>query len=265
MSLNQLGIVPQQAMLELEGGATEGIIAEFSDSPNELRLRQIDRIVSRLERVGIWQKLDGLWVFTQSNEADAQINWKDPSGAKASNTGATFLADWGYTTDGVNDFVNLNWNPSIDRTNFARNNAIFGVWYYPDISRNGSSAGWFDGSDGITLRPKGTGGFGFAARVNSAGSLDRSFTGDATGLYVGERTSSTAVRNYRNGVKLGLDGAIASTAINNANLRLGNAVSGAFVDYTFRVALVGASLTADQHAELYNTLRNYLEPIVIGD
>lgn len=103
--------------------------------PNATEQALQNQLIIDLKSAGIWAKLDAFYMFanniTDSTGAFARINWKNPTAnygtAGASGLLPTILPKAGFTGNGINQSVNLNFKPSVDGVNFANPNASFGV------------------------------------------------------------------------------------------------------------------------------------------
>jgi hypothetical protein len=244
--------------------ATTAIVSAFSTDPGTARKLTVNDLVLRLKAYGIWSKLDALYLMAAHESAAALINWKNPGTYDLTIGGGapTFTADSGYSTDGVDDFLSTNFNPATAGGNFAQNSASFGIWSATSGQSNSSKAGWFDGTDGITLNPRNSSATGrMQIRINQAVVLESAdVVSDGTGLYVANRSASGAVQGYRNGSSL-FTGTNASTALNSANIRLGSVTAAAFGALGFRAAFIGSSLNATEQADLYGSVREYLQQV----
>jgi len=92
-------------------------------------LTALDNLIIALKADGIWTKVDILYVMATNGDVDfATYNLKDPTTFKLTNNGATFTSLEGFTGDGVNDYLNTGWQPSVDASQFTQNAASFGVY-----------------------------------------------------------------------------------------------------------------------------------------
>lgn len=70
---------------------------------------------------------DAFWCFGLVTEANALINMHPVNTITATNNGATKVSD-GFSFDGVNDFIDSNYTPSVDGVNMSVNDALMGVF-----------------------------------------------------------------------------------------------------------------------------------------
>jgi hypothetical protein len=82
-----------------------------------------NQIIVDMKADGLWATTDAMFYFKGDGDSDfKKINWKNPTGAKAVDTGVTPLT---YASDGLlgNDvnYLDLGWNPTDDGTNYLQN------------------------------------------------------------------------------------------------------------------------------------------------
>lgn len=96
------------------GGGTVAQIAEpeaialFSrGSFSQARQRRISAYIRRFKQAGLWGKIAGFWFVAAESQAQALLNWADPSGAGDLWIGGmpTFTADKGFSALSVTTFV----------------------------------------------------------------------------------------------------------------------------------------------------------------
>lgn len=252
-------IGPSNVVLDSSASA---VISAFSTTPDVERQLAINDLIVRLKADGIWSKLDALYLLAAHESAAALVNWKNPGTFDITVVDApVFTADSGYATDGVNDYLNTNFNPATAGGNYTQNSACFGFWSGTSGQSNTSRAGWFDGTDGVTMVPRNTSDR-FQFRINQAAISESAISAvaDGAGLYIANRSGASAVQGYRNGSQL-FTAANASTALNSTNLRLGSITAISFAAQTFRAATIGGSLTSTEQAKLYAAMLNYLQQV----
>ncbi len=149
----------------------------------------INKVVIDWKNNGVWDKLDGLWIF-----ADGQyINWKTPGTYDATANGTIHKIKWnGIKSDETTGYLNLNYNPKLDGVNFTTNNASFG-FYCLHGDRSGSSRimGGNDGTEYLTVSPQSS----MILRFNTilARLVVQAHTNDVLGLWTFNRTSANDV------------------------------------------------------------------------
>lgn len=238
------------------GAEALAVFAAFTTPPDTTRKGHINTAIEALKTAGVWTKLDGLYLFAAADSQAALINWTVPGTRNASLVDVpTFAADRGFTTDGVNDSINL-FDPSGGGLQFAQNSASFALW-----SRTiGQSAGANGVTHGVSsgfINPRTTTDLS-SYRINDNTSTTTANT-DGTGLFHATRTGSTASAMYRNGAAHS-SGSVASTGVTTGVLRLGFNNAG-FNTHQFAAAAVGSGFTSGEATSFYNALLAYMQAV----
>lgn len=203
----------------------------------------------------ILAKMVMLQVFATDNSTDALLNLLSASFPATLISTPTFTADRGFDPDGAATAVNSGFDPVAAAGIFTQNDASAGVWSRKSGSNTSTVFGWSDGTDGTTINPRTTGDT-FATRINQASAGGNANT-DGSGFFAVSRTASNAWQNYKNGASHAT-GTNASVARNNSTFRYGNGATAAFIACQVCAGFAGQSLTANEHADLYNALRAYM-------
>lgn len=236
------------------------IFAAFTTPPSTARKALIDACVVSLKTAGVWAKGDKLGVEAAADAQAALINWINPGtfDSVAVNSPA-FAADRGYTSDGVSAYVDTNFNPATAAGKFVRNSACFGIWSRTSTAAPGATAGFYDGSFGVTLLPRFAGDI-TEVRINQGAVPTVAASTDGSGLFVGNRSGANAVQTYRNGAALppSSGDTVVSVAMVSNNLYLGRATSTAYRAMQFAAHWCGQSLDATEQAALYSALNTYM-------
>jgi len=224
-----------------------------------------DQVVRTLKSGSIWSELDLFYMFATDGDSDfATLNWKNPSAYKASKVNSpTFTSNIGFTGNGVNAYLNTNWNATIG-PKFTQNSASHGV-YTNDIDRgynilvntglHGGGSGpynmlniWYDGNNegfyinqsaAITTIPN-TGTFRAATRVGEDASAWRD-NGKVSATTVSQPPTSSPIYIMARGVPAPQWFAPSTVE--------------------FKADFWGGYLTAAQTNTLYTTIKTYLESI----
>ena len=96
---------------------------------------------------GEWATKDVIYVYAAhtNGAGEALINWKNPGAFNATAYNApTFTANEGFTGDGAADYIDCNWNPSVNGVNYVQNSASQIIY----IRNTGQGAG--HGANGNT-------------------------------------------------------------------------------------------------------------------
>lgn len=191
---------------------TQLIIAAMiagGDTPTVARAALIDTYVAALIANGEWAALDVLIVAAAAAQSSALINWRNPGtfDAQIVNT-VTFVADRGFTGDGVAGRVRIPYTPSTDGVNFTQNSAQTAVWILTNAANNTSDIGNLAGNiNRIVTRSAGD---TLVYRINDNTGDALAATTDSRGLSMAQRRAANDKRLWKNGVQVRSD-ATAST------------------------------------------------------
>jgi len=228
------------------------------------RQQQIDFLVKNLKADGVWPQLDRLWIFDAEN---AQQETTDlVVTASATNVGAGFMANVGFTS-GASSYVNSNFNPlSALAPNFTRNGASLGVWIAAAPSGgSGFFAGQLTGSGTnpwriyIDVNDGQTGISWFG--INDANGTASTFKASTLpyGLFVVDRVGATNSQAWLNGIEMQFS-SNPSVAPFSSPITFGQA-NGSPGMGTMSIGFIGGDLTQAQHKALYTHLRTFLTGI----
>jgi hypothetical protein len=219
---------------------------------------KISALICGLVTDGTWAKLDALYVMAQQNQADARLNLV---GTSYSLTGtATFTPYQGFSAfpvSGLNTGFNASTSPS---PKFTQNSASFGAWLY-----TASPAGQYvqigtDTVPGGSVLFAGYNGVITYCDVNLV-PPDTSVSSTANiGDFVCDRSSSTQVNVYWNGVSIGAPTG-ASGPFDGYNFSVGSALGHYNFPGTLSTAHIGASLSAANALTLHNRLTAYMTSV----
>jgi hypothetical protein len=215
-------------------------------------------MVKKLVDDGIWAKLDWFWVAaTETNDnGEALINWKNPGTDTPTNpTSTAWTALEGFTGDNSSDYIDTNFNPSTDSTNFSQNSACVGCYVRNNYNENKPAMSC---STTCSIFPRSSG--SIYGRVNSTASATWAVA-DSTGLTVVCRTSSTNLTAYRDGSSLG-NVNNSSTAPSNADFEiLSMSALPYYGRYQVAIAFIGGVLDDTENTNLYNAINAYMTRI----
>lgn len=248
-----------------EDAAATTLFAAMSTQPTQERKVLYNDAIVALKAAGYWDSLDFLYFIAAHDSQAAKLNIKSPAANTITLTSdPVFVIDQGYATDGVDDVLDLNFNPATAGGNFAQNSASFGIWSRTSEITSASRAGWFDGTDGITLQPRaGSNVVGFRINQASQSSTGNNANNNATGLYVCNRSAAGATQLYKNGAALSVtvNANQASTALNSHSLQLGSIQAASFAATQFAAVFGGASFDATAQDGIYDIIAAYLQGV----
>lgn len=236
------------------------LINRMTAPPTRRRADQISETIRRLKDVHIWPKLDLVQFLAAHTSQAALLNWKSTSFTGSVVNAPTFVADTGYTTNGTNNYVSTGYDQATAGNLFVRDSAYFGIWLMDDTASNAAVAGFYDGTDGVTItHDDGTGNHLAGGRINqAANSAGANNSGAGRGLWGISRSAGSVGAVRRNGVDR-VTVSVASVAVNSGNaLRLGSITAAIFAARTFGGAFAGQNLTAAEEVLLYTITRDYM-------
>lgn len=133
---------------------------------------------------------------TNSNSAFSLLNWSDPGTFDASDISSpNFTLKAGWTSAGSGSYLDTNFTPSTDGTNFTLTDCSYGI-YLNSISDGDWAMGSRGGGQDQMFRTTGL------ARLNSLSSTTFANVGTGEGLLVVTRTGTT-VKVFWNGSQVG--------------------------------------------------------------
>ena len=216
--------------------------------------------VGRLNGSNLLGAFDVFYVRAAPSAQAALLNLMGASWtATMSPNAPMFHTGYGFTSNGIDSFVEWGgWRPA-DGVQYQQNSASFGFW-----SRNPSKspainprAGAITGSPWVDPY---TSASGQGYRINDATTTNAGASTTAAGLSVAVRLDAATKRYFRGAAQSGGDAAVASTARATAVMREGNAFA-AFAQDQLPFAFAGRALAASEVADLHDALAEYLAAI----
>jgi len=234
----------------------------LTNKPNAAYASRQNTLVKTLVDASLWSgKFDLFYLFAQTNNdaSEAQVNWINPGTFNCTNISDTaFTSLEGFKGDGVNDYLNTNYNPSTEATHYTLDAASFGIYLVTDESDgNYASMGAVAGNDAILLRPR-IGGATYVHMNSSTARYDNT-VGNTLGMFVVTRTSLTVVSLYKDASLIMNSINYTSTALPNDDMQILAYSGGLRSTYKTAMAFVGGSLTVVDVSILTNTIENYMD------
>jgi len=169
----------------------QAVYDEYATPPHDTIAAKWNTFVETLVDEEVWDSIDVMWVFSIDAAANAVINWITPGTYSAVNNHSTaFVAHEGFTGDGANDYIDLNWNPNDNGSMFTLNRACFGVYLRTGIADNDYvETGGSDGTDRVYIQSE-VNDHSIYVQLNNTGN-DATFTlsGNAAGMKIAIRIS----------------------------------------------------------------------------
>jgi hypothetical protein len=207
---------------------TQAWINQLSgNTPSKFYIRQVDKLIRQLIEDNNWSQLDRFWIFASEIESNGWVSIVNPSGITTgtwpTNLLKTGSPPWtqniGYKGIGsVSNYLNTNYNPSTQATNFSQNSGTVGLYVNKTILENASDMAAADGSTGAGININTERTSTFTCAINSAIIGSGTLPNPDTGLFIAQRTTSTTLSSYINGNTYQSNVAATSTAIRNASI-----------------------------------------------
>jgi len=196
---------------------------------------------------GVWNKIDGIWVFANHiTGADSLRNWKNPAGTLATAYNSPAFDQWeGWTGNGSNAYIDLNWNPNSDGVNYTQNSASTGIYIRNNVDELKIDYGSKQSTNYIQFISRNTNITYLSLNCNASITCANT---DSRGMYIGNRAGVNDQDIYKNKVRIG-DGNNASTGIPDYNIYVLARNNAGITDYLTchqaSLFITGAGLTQD--------------------
>jgi len=257
---------------------TAALLGGSSDAPNSAESQQFfNRLftppssiwetryatfIDALVAAGVWAKLDCLYVFCCDDESAALTNLKQSNyhaGRDESSGSTTWTQNSGYSAGGAARRITSNFNPSTAiGANFTQNDASVICW--SGTAAQTSAVLFSTGTapaqdDKISLYPRWSSNSHTIQINDSTASTLAGYTGTSAGLWITQRTGSTAAASYLDNTLVRTSTAT-STALVNGNIS-------AWCAFLTRIFGIGASLDSTQRASIQSAC-NTLVTAAVG-
>lgn len=224
--------------------------------PSLTNLYKLNNLIISLELVGIWNKLDTFYNFyyNGANLSNfATLNLKNPNNFQCTLLNSpAFISKGGFKGDAVSAYINTNFNPATNATNYTLNNASRFAW----VTAAASS-----GANGIIDGRSSAGGNNFSAnnvtthRINSGvTNLNSAAFNNTTGFKIINRTSSTNIEIFENTTQTSRTATSSTIASESQTIFRSSSTYG---NPQLAFYGMGASLVSE-NASFYNALNTYI-------
>lgn len=196
------------------------VIAAMPTTPNAARQKLIQTLVKGLLDDGIWAMLDILYLTAADASLNSLINWINPGThdlTVVNLVAGQFTIDRGWTGNGVNGYLDTNYNPSTDGINFTLNDASIGAYCRLNIQEDTVIIGCQAGGPGAYIYPRDSTyvGNSILSKLNDS-SLGSVPNLDSKGFYIISRDVAAHKDIYKNTIKT--EHIEVSTTIPNQNI-----------------------------------------------
>ena len=242
--------------VSLDPDAKNGIVAGGITDP--VVIAAINNYILSMKLNQFWNRHDKIMLIAGGTNQSTAIDFKNPN-TPASWNGTFTINSGGFTGNGSNGYGNLNWNPATQGVNYIQDSAGVDLYITTNVNESKEDIGCNDGTNYITMRSRGSD--FIYNNLNTSNLNFLTANTDSRGLISIDRSSSTVVKNYRNGVQVGSNGSKASTTIPSRNIYLGcsngNGTATNFATKTYAYVGFRNSFNATEMATLYSIIQTF--------
>lgn len=241
----------------------ETLFAAMSVEPDDTRKGLINTAIVDLKAAGVWDELDELWFFAAHAEQAGLLGWKRYKDCLAVNA-PTFTTDRGFAGDGTTSYLNTQFVPSTDGVNFTQNDASMMCYVRVGQAADRSDMGCYDGTRWALIKGNNT---TLRINLNATANQNTGTMSAIINLRGTRRASSTHIQGWVNGSQLGSDVAQASAGLSSRSIFIGGYNNGTPAELSTRqysAACLGAAMTTQQQADLFDIVEAFLDAIGAG-
>jgi hypothetical protein len=197
------------------GAEYQTIYDAYDTKPDAADAAIDDTMVTGWVSDGVWTKIDGIWVLANHiTGADSLRDWKTPANTATAYNNPSWEQWSGWTGNGSNAYIDLNWIPSVNGVNYTRNSASIGGYIRDNVAENSVDFG-VSGIHDARLQSRWSGDLAII-RINSNISSNIANT-DSRGMFIINRVLFTHQECWKNKVRI-INGAVASTGLPNISV-----------------------------------------------
>ena len=227
-----------------------------------------DQMVRGMIADGDWQTKDIFYITSAQSAADSLINWINPGTHDLTIVNllaGNFTAYRGWTGNGVNGYLNTNYNPNTDGVNYLLDSASFGVYVRTDVEELRTDIGIQSAGTVSFLSPRRAIDV-MECRINDNVQLISANT-DSRGFYVVSRTGANARAVYKNRISMGNDAQVSIAIPNEDVYVLCRNNAGVSVDFSTKqiaAAFAGGGQTQTNVNNFTDRLETFMDSIGAG-
>jgi hypothetical protein len=227
-------------------------------------------LINGLVADGIWSKLDVLHIYATQDSTTALLNLVSTSFNGIANGSPTFTVNRGFNGVDVSStvWIDTQFNTSsIAGRQYTLNSAHLALW---NVTTTASPNNMFGATDNVNytnvLCPKASADSKIYVRIHSGFYDPVPLATDASGFFVGSRTTINNVNGYRNASSVYSTTGQTATAsalinFNYYTLAMNNAGTAAGCASQMAMASIGGGLTPTDVTNFYNRLRTYMTAV----
>lgn len=238
----------------------------LTPQPSQSRIELMNSLITDLKSLGIWDKLDCIWIMAAETEQQACKNLKRNKFNLIPVNSITFTINKGYKGNGSNMYLKTGTAPA-HQLSYSLNSASFGLYCNTNYNETASSVDMGCAETTVSSR------YSMLyirwsnqlyTSINDNGSTPNYANSNSIGMFAIDRHSSSQYKVYRNGVSIGT-ASIPSSGLGEFAFTIGarnfNGTIDRFCNKQYAFAFVGSSLSASEHSSFYNLVYNYLTQI----
>lgn len=235
------------------------LVERFATPPTEARKALIDAFWSTPNIKPVMAKMDAFYMLAAADAQSSLLNWVSTSYNLTAVNSPAFVADRGYTGDGLTSYLSTNFNPTTAVSpKFTQNSGALFQWSRTDLPNGAAQSSDFGQPNAYIARSA-----TLSTRASGrplAGSGQSFGDGGYPGFASFSRTAAAVWEAYAEGVDVG-GGTTASVAPTNDVLRICSISSGNFGVNQMAAAGICSGLSAADELAIYNALNIHLQAI----
>lgn len=199
---------------------TKAWLINIRTLPSKHYILALDVFIKGLKVDGNWKYFDRLFIYVTEHQDNAHVSIVNPYSSPLTEVNSpTWDSKAGYTGNGSNMYLDLNYDPSIAGKNFSQDNASFGVYESNIIVANLVEIGQGTSLDNFIQAEYTSGQGGGTVNKHNGGVLPNYITWSNTassGMFTLSRTDSSNIHALINGIEVS-NATIVSTALTSNN------------------------------------------------
>jgi hypothetical protein len=241
-------------------------LAEQGATPSATDLANYNNFSVALKSAGVWSHLDVCYLFAAATQTAALVNIIKPGTYNATaEESPTFTAYEGFTGNGTSSYLNSNYNPDSNGTNYTLDSSMLAArpLTLGNAEPDGAVLIGADNTSGTSSRSVLKMNTDTAVDLNSE-TLPNYSTADIPEWLAVSRTNSTTVEDYAAGSAVSSLTADVTVMLNNKLLILAENNTGGVDNWStcqIASAYIGGSLTAAEITALYNADTAYMTAV----
>lgn len=204
----------------------------------------------------LWQKMDVFYVLAVNNQANSLLNWVVDSNNCVNVSSYPFTANIGYEGNGSSGYLNTQFKPSTDATNYTLNSASIGVYILENVKEDKTDVG----ASTVYLQSYLTAN-NFTYHLNGGGA-NHSNT-DSRGLFIGSRLASNSIFAFKNNDSLS-SSTSGSTALPSAEIAIGGYGASFYSSKQIALVFMGAGFSKQDCINISTAVNKYMTELGIN-